>query len=73
MMRPAFDCSPAVRAKNAASYRAIALDASGSVPCTCADVRLAAYRGGYVAPSGLLGWHYDACARTVAALREDAR
>lgn len=50
--------------------RAIALDASGAVPCTCADIRHAAYRVGEVASAELLGWHYDACQRTIAALKE---
>lgn len=46
------------------------LDARGDVPCTCADIRHAAYRMGDVPSAELLGWHYDACLRTVAALRE---
>lgn len=51
--------------------RAIALDASGSVPCTCSAIRAAL--GGVRPSSSFLGWHYDACERTVAAMREDGR
>lgn len=57
-----------------AQARAMALDRSGDVPCTCAPIQEAWFRdGGERPPSGLLGWHYDACARTVAAMREEAR
>lgn len=48
--------------------------ATASVPCTCQLVRLVWLDMG--APEdrrpayGVLGWHYDLCARTIAAMRE---
>jgi hypothetical protein len=64
----AFRWQLVMRARQA-NARAQGLDATGEVPCTCADIRHAAYRTGEVAPAHLLGWHYDACQRTIAALR----